>query len=60
MFTNYVGTLDTQGQANAALNIPAIGALVGLTIHSAFVTLEAQAPSGIKSISNTVSFLIST
>jgi len=30
-----------------------------LKIHTAFVTLDTSAPSGIKSISNTVGFTIS-
>jgi len=58
VFWKYAGTLDAQGLAKATLNIPAISALVGYTIHSAFVTLQKQAPSGIKSISSTYSFVI--
>jgi len=47
-----------KGQAKAASNIPNITALIGQKIHSAFVTLDPQAPSGIKSISNLFSFTI--
>jgi hypothetical protein len=58
IFSGYRGVLDQRGQAKAAVNIPSFLALVGTRIHTAFVTLDRQAPSGIKSISNTVSFTI--
>jgi hypothetical protein len=60
IFSGYVGTLDGQGGGQAKINIPAIGALVGLRIHSAFLTLSATAPSGIQDISNTASFSITS
>ena len=58
IFSGYSGTLDGQGQAKASINIPNIPFLIGLHIHTAFVTLDPLAPSGIKSISNTFSFSI--
>jgi len=58
IFSGYRGVLDNRGQAQAAIHIPNLPLLVGTRIHTAFVTLDAQAPSGIKSIANTVSFVI--
>jgi len=58
LFQDYAGFLDAQGKARAAINIPPESALTGYEIHSAFVTLSASAPSGIKSISNTYTFKI--
>ena len=58
VFMSYAGTIGTNGQAQAQLDIPNVPALVGLRIHSAFITLSAAAPSGLKSISNTESFTI--
>jgi hypothetical protein len=56
IFAGYRGVIDSKGQAQAAVHIPNIPALIGIRLHSAFVTLDPQAPSGIKSISNTFSF----
>ena len=42
----------------AAIHIPNLPALIGVRLHSAFVTLGPSAPSGIRSISNTFSFTI--
>jgi len=59
VFVNYSGVIDQQkGTAQASLNIPNIAALVGIDIHTAFVTVSGAAPSVIKSISNTFSFSI--
>jgi len=58
IFSGYRGVISTSGQAKAAINIPNIQAFIGLRIHTAFVTLDPQAPSGIKSISTTFSFTI--
>jgi hypothetical protein len=58
IFSGYRGVLDSRGQAQAAIHIPNLPPLVGTRIHTAFVTLDPQAPSGIKSIGNTVSFVI--
>ena len=58
VFTNYRGYILQNGTSPASLNLPAIPATVGLKIHTAFVTLDPQAPSGIKSISNTFSFQV--
>ena len=58
LFSGYHGVLDGQGQAKAAINIPNIPALIGLRLHTAFVTLSPSAPSGIRSISNTFSFSV--
>jgi len=58
VFQNYVGVLDKQGAATAALNIPNFPALKGVRIYNAFLTLKATAPSGVSSISNTFLFTI--
>jgi beta-propeller repeat-containing protein len=58
VFQNYRGVIDTKGQAQAAINIPTDNRLIGVRLYTAFVTFDAQAPSGIKSISNTFSFSI--
>jgi hypothetical protein len=58
IFSGYSGMIDSQGQAQAAIYIPNAPALIGTHVHSAFVTLVPQAPSGITSISDTFSFVI--
>jgi len=59
VFSGYAGHIGVTGRAPAAINIPDVSALIGVHIHTAFVTLDTAAPSGIRSISNTFSFLIS-
>ena len=58
LFDDYCGTIDAWDQAKAHIHIPNDKALTGLKIHSAFVTLDPSAPQGIKSISDTFSFMI--
>ncbi len=58
IFSGYQGVLDAQGGAGAKIHIPNLAVLKGVRLHSAFVTLLASAPSGIKSISNTFTFTI--
>jgi len=58
VFAGYRGVIDSKGQAQATIHIPNIPALIGVRLHSAFVTLDPAAPSGIRSISNTFSFSI--
>ena len=58
MFVDYAGTIGSDGHARAALHLPDLPQTVGLKIHSAFVTLEAGAPSGVRSISNPYTFTI--
>ncbi|MBN2491399.1 MAG: hypothetical protein JXQ29_11180 [Planctomycetes bacterium] len=58
VFQQYRGTLDSSGNATAAIAIPNHGALVGLTIHSAYVTFNPLAPYGIQSVSSTESFVV--
>ena len=58
VFQGYRGVLDIRGQATAQINIPRLQALIGTRIHTAFITLDPAAPSGIRSISNTFSFSI--
>ncbi|MBN2492479.1 MAG: SBBP repeat-containing protein, partial [Planctomycetes bacterium] len=58
IFQTYAGVLDASGRAQAAIHIPNIPALIGIWLYTAFVTLDPQAPSGIRSISNTFAFPI--
>ena len=58
IFSAYAGRLDGQGKAQAALHIPRGRALIGLRLHTAYVTIESSAPSPVKSISETVPFTI--
>jgi hypothetical protein len=58
IFSGYRGVVDSRGQARAAIHIPSLTALIGVRLHSAFVTLDRAAPSGIASISNTFSFSV--
>lgn len=57
VFVDYRGLIQ-QGTARAKLQLPAIPTLVGIEVHTAFVTLSETAPSGVESISNTFSFTI--
>lgn len=59
IFSGYQGVLDSAGKASAAIHIPSSpAALVGNRVHTAFITYDPAAPSGIMSISNTLSFTI--
>ena len=58
VFEGYAGTLGPDGRAKSLMHIPRLTGLVGVYLHTAFVTLDAFAPSGIKSISNTESFMV--
>ena len=58
IFNGYSGVIDRLGRATAALKLPPDPGLIGLTIHTAFLTARAAAPSGIQSISNSVSSTI--
>jgi len=58
IFVNYRGVLDAQGQAKARISIPNLPVLKGVRLHTAFLTILATAPSGVKSISNTFTFTI--
>ncbi len=55
VFQGYRGVTESQCRARAALHIPNVTTLIGLRIHTAYVTLGPSAPSGIQSISNTFS-----
>jgi C1A family cysteine protease len=58
VFKDYQGTIGANRRATAAAAIPALPSLVGITVYSAFVTLDPKAPSGVESISNTCGFEI--
>jgi len=58
IFQNYAGLLDASGKGAAKLVIPANPGLIGVRLHSAFLTLKAGEPQNIRSISQTFSFSI--
>lgn len=58
IFVNYSKQLDAQGKGKASLKLPAIPALVGVRFYTAFVTLDVNAPLGIKNISPTATISI--
>lgn len=58
LFAGYGGVLDPFGASAASITIPRIAALVGVALHTAFITLDAAAPLGIRSVSNTFSVVI--
>jgi len=58
VFQNYSGIMDAKGQGTAKLAIPNIAGLVGIRLHSAFVTLKSGMPFNIQAISNTFTFTI--
>jgi len=58
IFSNYANVLSAIGENTAQLNLPAVMALAGTTIHTGFVTIQGGAPSGIKSISTTYIFTV--
>ena len=59
VFKNYAGKIGNNNRAQAFMAIPDLPGLVGITVYSAFFTLDANAPSGVKSISNTYPLKIS-
>jgi len=58
IFQNYAGNLDASGQGTAKMVIPNNAGLVGIRLHSAFVTLKNGAPFHIESISDTFTFTV--
>ncbi len=55
VFVNYAGTIGASGRASAGIVIPPFPALVGIQLHSAFITLGG---AGVRHASNTWSFQI--
>ena len=58
VFRGYSGVVPSSGHATASIAVPNIPALSGITIHTAFVTLNPSAPWGINTVSNTRSLII--
>jgi len=58
VFDNYFNVLNQNGEATALLHLPPAMALVGTTIHGAFVTINAAAPSRVRSISTPYVFTV--
>ena len=57
-FNNFVGMLDSKGQASASLKIPNDRNLRGYTVYAAFVTFDPTAPGGFRTVSDAASFPI--
>lgn len=51
-FVNYRGVLDQSGRAAATFAVPNFKFLSGITLHHAFVVIDAAQPNGIGTISN--------
>ena len=58
IFQSYAGNLDASGQGTAKMVVPNNAGLVGIRLHSAFVTLKNGAPFHIESISDTFTFTV--
>jgi len=58
IFQDYSGRLDSSGKAKALLHLPNDARLVGVRLHTAFLTLDQNAPFGVKSIAEPFSFSI--
>ena len=58
VFQGYRGFLDGSGQATAVLQIPPFPLLAGITVHSAFLTFDANPTLAIRSVSKTVSLQV--
>jgi hypothetical protein len=58
VFKNFAGILDKAGKGQADVVLPNTPLIKGLRIYNAFVTVDARAPFGLKSISQSVMFLI--
>lgn len=58
VFVGYSGRVNSAGEAWAEIRIPKPATLIGIAIHTAAVTLDATAPSGVRAITNTYSFQV--
>ncbi|MBN2489934.1 MAG: hypothetical protein JXQ29_03680 [Planctomycetes bacterium] len=58
VFEAYSGNLDAAGAGQAKLHLPNIPLLVGIRLHTAFLTIKLGEPSNVKSISPTFSFTV--
>ena len=58
VFQNYSGILDTKGEAQAAILIPNDSRLLGLRLHTAFLTLDGASPQGVRSIAEPFTFSV--
>jgi hypothetical protein len=58
VFRRYTGLLNSGGMGSADMAIPNDASLIGLRLHTAFLTLKAGEPFNISSISNTFTFSV--
>ncbi|MBN2491911.1 MAG: VCBS repeat-containing protein, partial [Planctomycetes bacterium] len=54
LFVDYMGFLSASGEATASIAIPNLGTLAGITIYTAFVLLDPQAPASTAAVGNRV------
>lgn len=53
VLNGYSGRIDSTGTATGSITFPRHRSLVGVPIHTSFITLDPTAPSGVRSISST-------
>jgi Tol biopolymer transport system component len=58
VFFNFIGTLDSQGTAQALFIAPAVPSLRGLPTVTAFLVFDPKAHNGVSGISNSVPLVI--
>mgnify|MGYP000069535634 CR=1 FL=1 len=57
VFQNFTGVFNTSGTAQAGLNIPNVGGLVGIKAYTAYVTFPGGV-NGFHTVSNPFSFTL--
>ena len=58
VFEGYAGHLDAQGRGRAVLHLPSLRALVGVRVHTAFVTLDQGVAPRLRSMSPAFTFTV--
>ncbi len=58
IWISFIGILDASGRATPAIRIPAKAGLAGSTFYTAFVTVGAGAPPGIRGVSKALALTI--
>lgn len=56
IFSGFRGILDSQGRGMASITVPRDPALVGVSIHVAYLTLDPKKPLGIRTVSRPTKF----
>ena len=58
VFQNFIGTLDSAGNATGILNVPVLPGLTGFEVYFAAVTFDSAWPSQVKGISSGFSLIV--